>query len=302
MTTQTKISNPIGATHQSAGAFILVYQCPTVHHTMSTHFPKKKMKVSWGEQWAWKEGEEEQTRRKKIKWKRKRKERRDAIKRERVEEYIAKQVKWAFHILKDERVAKYIIYACTTSKNALNQLILFLESVGITLDGQELPEALKSFRMDDELTLDSISADSDAEELLYLFFRVKDIRTQFATPGADVSPTDTDEDKRARAAAVAVQDGEVVKNLDNLPRVLQAVVADFTSRHDPQDQNAAGASLRNHLGLETTTDDDESETSHAAPSSPSCSEQGHGDEKQQEKKRPGESAVEKRNAKRQKTG
>jgi hypothetical protein len=245
---------------------------------------KEKKKVSWGEQWLWKEGEEKQTRIKKINWKRKNKGRRDTITMERDEaeerEYYAKQVVWAFNILKHKLTARHIVYACTTSKTALLLLTHFLQTVGITLDKQELPQALVSFRNNPELTLEKIKKIEEAEDQLYLFYRVRVIRTEFVTPGQHISSTDTDESSRARDARLSLIGEEVVKNFDKLPAVLQALIAELANKgEDPL------AAVRNNLQLQTTSTEDESTATLHPPTSPSDSDNSPGDKKRKSAKR-----------------
>jgi hypothetical protein len=213
------------------------HNCTSVLHRMSISCPKQKKKrrtVSWGKQWVWKEGEEEQTRSKRITWKKKRKERRDTIMVERDEaeqqDREIMEVRWAFSILKDRKLAKYVIFACTEDINALLILQLFLLNSGIKLEEPTptLPQALNEFRRSGDITLIRIMANTDWRNSLWNWYRVKIVRKVFKQPADHISSTDTDESSRGRAANVALVDEGVVTSFIALPAVLRLCIMDYT--------------------------------------------------------------------------
>ena len=222
--------------------------------------------VSWARQWAWKEGEEEKTQSKRLAWKRKRAKLKAAkMNRTKAEEdeYDKMQTRWIFYVLKEQRCAKYIILACSTSQTALSFLQLFLQKVNIPFE--TVPQALESFRGNETITLESIMQDEMKQHSLHSFWRVKAIRENFTQPHL-LSSTDTDEERRCQAAARTLEDEGMVDNYAGLPAELQKLVANFTSRHDPQDSDAAAAGLRDNWGM-GATDESEAPTIHPASSS-----------------------------------
>ena len=245
---------------------------------------EKKKAVSWAVQWAWKEGEEEKTQSKRLAWKRKRAKLKAAtMNRTKAEEdeYDKMQTRWIFDVLKEQRCAKYIILACSTSQTALSFLQLFLQNVNIPCE--TVPQALESFRGNETTTLESIMQDEMKQISLLSFWRVKVIRENFTQPHL-LSSTDTDEERRGQAAARTLEDEGMVDNYAGLPAELQKLVANFTSRHDPQDSDAAAAGLRDNWGM-GATDESEAPTIHPA----SSSEQHHTDEHDGEEDQEGES-------------
>ena len=93
-----------------------------------------------------------------------------------------KHCKWMFDILKEPRLAEYILLACTQSNLLFYALYTFLGYVKID-DGLLIPEALKIFRESESITLDSIIQDSDKKRALYTLWRTKVIRDNFVEPG-----------------------------------------------------------------------------------------------------------------------
>ena len=281
---------------------------------MSIPFSKNsKKKVSWGKQWVWKEGEEEETRIKSSAWKKKRKERRQTLSLQRDEieqkEWDAKQTVWGFQLLKDPRVAKYIIFACTQYEIANDQLFLFLKRFDIDCFNRGLSQMLKDFRENDEITLKSMSVTN--LEYLLQFFRIKAIREIFASPVQHVSSTDTDEEANGKNAAKALQEEVPAKSFDGLSEALQAVVVTYASRDDddPPKKLASLNALRARMGLTPLnsldshdTTEDESHTTEYPNSSPSGSEKSHQSNNRQEEVNPtGEGAAGEESTKRQKT-
>ena len=215
--------------------------------------------MSWEKQWAWKEGEEKKTRLKKLVWKQKRKAAVNMIRnKEEAEDYQRKETRWIFDILKEERCAKYIIYACTRRNQlALSLLQAALSSVGIYLTSEQpLPVALAQFRSDETITFDSIMKDEDKNLVFHSFWRMKIIRGQFQIPGQHLSSTDTDEEKRGQGAARSLEEPGMVEGFAGLSTELQNLVANYTMQYDTSDSVAAGKSLRHQFGVESKEESD----------------------------------------------
>lgn len=246
---------------------------------------EEKKAVSWAKQWAWKEGEEEKTQSKRLAWKRKRAKLKAAtMNRTKAEEdeYAEMQTRWIFDVLKEQRCAKYIILACSTSEPALSFLQGFLQKVDIPFE--TVAQALESFRDNKTITLESIMQDEGKQISLLSFWRVKAIRENFTQPQL-LSSTDSGEERRGQAAARTLEDEGMVDKYAGLPAELQKLVANFTSRHDPQDSDAAAAGLR-----DGATDESEAPTIHPASSSEQHHREGNDtDEHDGEEDQEGES-------------
>ena len=199
--------------------------------------------------------------------------------------YDEMQTQWSFHILKDARVAKWIIYACLTNTIAAQMLQLLFKMVDnhpentsegkVQLCEQEIPQALKTFRESALFTLEFVKRNEACAEAILIFYRVKLIREQFAQPGQPVSSTDTDQSIRAKSAAQQLQDDDVVRSFSGLSDALQVSIADFHSTRIPDDPGASRAALNVHMGLDGSDDaGGDSLTIYPAPSS----EQSHGEE------------------------
>ena len=200
--------------------------------------------------------------------------------------YDNQQTKWSFHILKDKRVARWIIYACGVDALAAAQLQLFFKFVDQhpenksqdRLAGQDIPIALQRFRDNEDFSYEFITGNGTCAEAILLFYRVKSIRTAFVQPGLPESSTDSDQSTRVQSARRQLQDDATVRGFNGLSDALQALVADVHWTRVPGD-----ATLRSHIGLQQRPSNDDSEESsiHPAPNS----EHSHGEEGSNKKRR-----------------
>ena len=154
--------------------------------------------------------------------------------------YDNQQTKWSFHILKDKRVARWIIYACGVDALAAAQLQLCFKFVEHPenksqdrLAGQDIPIALQRFRDNEDFSYEFITGNGTCAEAILLFYRVKSIRTAFVQPGLPESSTDSDQSTRVQSARRQLQDEATVRGFDGLSDALQALVADFHSTRVP---------------------------------------------------------------------
>lgn len=151
------------------------------------------------------------------------------------------QTRWIFDVLKEQRCAMYIILACSTSKPALTFLQRFLQEFDIQFE--TVAQALESFRDNKTITLESILQDEVKQLSLLSFWRVKAIRENFTQPQLLSSTDSGEERRRGQASARTLEDEGMVDKYSGLPAELQNLVANFTSRHDPQDSDAAAVGL-----------------------------------------------------------
>jgi len=151
----------------------------------------------------------------------------------------------------------YNIFACSRSGAAFTLLQALLKTCNIGIDVQEtLPHALKTFREDETITLDSIMEDEDKKDYIFFLYRVSEVKKHFIRPGQDLSSTDTDQSQRARHAARALENPKILQGYAGLPEILQEKVAYFTSRYNAENSGAAAEDPRKEWGTKNPESDE----------------------------------------------
>ena len=158
------------------------------------------------------------------------------------EEYDESQLKRAFDMLKEPKVANHILYICIENTTAWSFLRGFLK--GIDLPATTLSKMLGRFR-EDERSLETIVADECAKNILFSFCRTKAFRAFFLNPpGVELSATDTEEEHNYRLAFLKeLEDDGKKQELEKLPGILRDYYSTSKVAEDSQATAPGGGGI-----------------------------------------------------------